>query len=122
MILDAAVASSMYATFTDAESARGGFLAMVGRRRIPLALMHTDSVVSFESFRALKLSKSESFRALIFSQHFFNFRALKLSNFESFRALNFSKLVSFRALKSSKVESFRALKFYHPKTLKKGEF
>ena len=79
--------------------------------RTTLSKLHTDSVVSFESFRALKLSKSESFRALIFSQHFSNFRALKLSNFESFRAL-----------KISKYESYRALKFYHPKTLKKEEF
>ena len=36
-----------------------------------------DSVVSFESFRALKVSKSESFRAL------------KLSLFESFRVIRF---------------------------------
>ena len=36
-----------------------------------------DSVMSFESFRALKLSNSESFRAL------------KLSLFESFRVIKF---------------------------------
>ena len=41
--------------------------------------MHTDSVVSFESFRTLKLSKSESCRALKFYYYFLNFRALNLS-------------------------------------------
>ena len=39
--------------------------------------LDVDSVVSFESFRALKFSKSE------------NFRVLKLSLFDSFRVIKF---------------------------------
>ena len=55
----------------------------------------TDSVMSFESCRALKLSKSESFRALIFSQHFFcTLGPKKLSNIESFRFLKILKYES----------------------------
>ena len=61
--------------------------------------------MSFESFRALKLSKSESFRALIFSHYSFSFRALKLSKHESCRALKLSLFESFRVI------NFRALKF-----------
>ena len=72
---------------------------------------HTDFVVSFESFRALKLSKSESFRALIFSQHSFNFRALKLSRFESFRAVKISKYERYRTLRVTLFEIIRALRF-----------
>ena len=74
------------------------------------SIHHTDSVVSFESFRALKLSKSESFRDLIFSQHFLNFRALKLSNFAIFRALKISKYESYRVLRVTLFEIIRALK------------
>ena len=75
-----------------------------------MELRHTDSAVSFESFRAQKLSTSECLRELIFSQHFFNFRALKLSDFESFRALKISKYESYRAPRVTLFEIIRALK------------
>ena len=56
-----------------------------------LEINHTDSVMRIDSFRALAISKSESFRVLKFYQHFFNLRALKHSNFECLSALKISK-------------------------------
>ena len=68
--------------------------------------------MSFESFRALKLSKSESCRALKLSlfKSFRgqNFRAIKLLTFEDFRALKLTRIESYRALKSLFSTSFWA--------------
>ena len=59
----------------------GSFQILISHFQLFCRLLHlekdVDSVVSFESFRALKLSNSESFRAL------------KLSLFESFRVIKF---------------------------------
>ena len=60
------------------QTAFSGYCSMGGGR-------DTDSVMSFESCRALKLLKSESFRAIIFSQHFFlYFRAQKTLKYWEF--------------------------------------
>ena len=53
---------------------------------------HIDSVDRLESFRALKLSRLESFRVLNSFARLESFKALKLSDFESFRALKLSNL------------------------------
>jgi len=58
--------------------------------------------MSFKGFRALKLSKSESLRAIKFSQHFLTY---KLSNFDKI-----SKYESYRALRVNLFEMIRALK------------
>jgi hypothetical protein len=64
---------------------------------------HTDAVVSFESFRALKLTLFASFRVL-----------KSYALFENFRALCLSILESFRGLKVTLFENIRVLKFKHP--------
>ena len=66
-------------------------MAMKRKSCHKLEINHTDSVMRFDSFRALALSKSESFRVLKFYQHFLNFRALKHSNFECLSVLKISK-------------------------------
>ena len=68
---------------------------------------HTDAVVSFESFRALKLTLFESFRVLNLITLFEDIRALILSGFEIFRGLKLTLFENFRALNISNCESFR---------------
>ena len=55
---------------------------------------HIVPVARLEAFRALKLSRLESFRVLKGSARLESFRALKLSDFESFRALKASNLAT----------------------------
>ena len=60
--------------------------------------IHIDPVASLESYRALKLSRFESFSAL----------NVKIQN-DYFLILNFANLESFRALQLSRLESFWVL-------------
>ena len=71
-----------------------------------------------ESFRALKFSNQESFRALKLSFRVLDFRVRIFSNLESYRALKLSDLDSFRVRKYS----IRVLKDWGPKILQYEEF
>ena len=82
-----------------------------GEGRGKVGIWHTDAIAKLESFRALKLSRLESFKVLKFTARLESFRALKFSNFERFSALKVTRLVSFRVLRiTARLECFRALK------------
>ena len=71
---------------------------------------HIDHVARLVSFRALKLSRLENFKALKTLDHNGGFLILKLSRLESFRALKLSRYEGFLTLKSKTLkEYFRAL-------------
>ena len=68
-------------------------------------------LLSDGKFRALKLSRLESFRVLKLTAILVSFMTLKLSRLYSFRVLKLTaRLDSFMALKLSTFESFRVLK------------
>ena len=86
-----------------------------GEGRGKVGIWHTDAIAKLESFRALKLSRLESFKVLKFTARLESFRALKFSNFERFSALKVTRLVSFRVLRiTARLECFRALKLSNP--------